>query len=543
MSSPRSPRDRPPPIPADFLFKPESSRQSARKLRSFLLHWSARLGCACARGWSALGRAGRLFVVYAIGLVILTAVLPTVALWGLAIAGLLVFGWRARRWRDLDRKGRSFVVCGNLASVVALSLAIGGSSHKPGDGTRTVAQTPAETETPSDTAVEKPAPPARQPRRYTVTELGTLGGETTWPRAINNAGQVVGHSDTKSGEEHAFLWQASAGMRDLGTLGGAHSEAESINDKGQVVGWASTIPLWKGDYGIAHAFLWDRVREMQDLAPALRGLMGPECEATAINDDGQIAGRRGIMADEEDRGFLLEPDGKIHELGNLTPVAINSTGQVAGIIQGGHKLMRAGLWRPDRGLQPIETLDEELGRLVTALGPGQYRETSAWGINNKGHVVVVVSTQKTKGDARAFLWHSGAEMKEIRPPGVDGSAIYNAAINNAGQVVLSYMPPLPDGPDPGSPRCKAYVYDQGVTTHLNELIDPASGCCIIQACAINDHGQIVAFAAKGRDFNDRGETVVLPGKRLELNVPCCLHPFRKAFPPSCPLGRTGQIAK
>ena len=92
-----------------------------------------RFGQASARGWKALDRAGRLFLICAVGFVLVTVLLPRATLLGFATAGLLVFAWQTRRWRALDRKNRSFVVCGSFASVVALVLAIGGLSHKPGD--------------------------------------------------------------------------------------------------------------------------------------------------------------------------------------------------------------------------------------------------------------------------------------------------------------------------------------------------------------------------------------------------------------------------
>ena len=55
----------------------------------------------------------------------------------------------------------------------------------------------------------------------TVTDLGTLGGAYTDPWGINDAGQVVGYSDTTEGDFHAFITGPDGmGMRDLGTLGG-----------------------------------------------------------------------------------------------------------------------------------------------------------------------------------------------------------------------------------------------------------------------------------------------------------------------------------
>ena len=75
-----------------------------------------------------------------------------------------------------------------------------------------------------------------------ATDLGTLGGSSSYAHGINARGQVVGYSSTASDDWHAFLWEGGT-MTDLGTLGGRESEAYGINDRGQVWwGGAGTTP-------------------------------------------------------------------------------------------------------------------------------------------------------------------------------------------------------------------------------------------------------------------------------------------------------------
>jgi len=54
-----------------------------------------------------------------------------------------------------------------------------------------------------------------------VIDLGTLGGAASEVHAINGLGQVIGMSETSTGEEHGFLSTADSEMTDLGTWAGA----------------------------------------------------------------------------------------------------------------------------------------------------------------------------------------------------------------------------------------------------------------------------------------------------------------------------------
>lgn len=120
-----------------------------------------------------------------------------------------------------------------------------------------------------------------------ITDLGTLGGDTTQGSAINSAGDVVGASTLSSGDTHAFVWRTGV-MTDLKTLGGCCSWARGINNVGQIVGASVTAS------GETHAVLWQN-GEARDLGTLGGGTIGgnpfpPYSAANAINDAGEIVG-------------------------------------------------------------------------------------------------------------------------------------------------------------------------------------------------------------------------------------------------------------
>jgi probable HAF family extracellular repeat protein len=119
-----------------------------------------------------------------------------------------------------------------------------------------------------------------------MEDLGTLGGTKSDARDINGVGQVVGTSLVGSCDR-AFLWERTTGMIDLGTLpGGCESGAQGINSRGDVVGYSET------ETGETHAVMWFRNQPpIADAGPDIRVLVTKDAMldgSQSLDPDGSI---------------------------------------------------------------------------------------------------------------------------------------------------------------------------------------------------------------------------------------------------------------
>lgn len=153
--------------------------------------------------------------------------------------------------------------------------------------------------------------------------------------AMNNVGQVLIKQVDADGFR-TLLWQNGA-LTDLGSLGGRETQGRDINDAGQVVGWSQTAD------GRQHAFLWENGR-MIDLAE----VAGEFSAAVAINDRGQVLLKSSDILESRN---LLYQNGEVIDLGHFGATYavvndLNNRGEIVGWMSTASGAIRAFLARP-----------------------------------------------------------------------------------------------------------------------------------------------------------------------------------------------------
>jgi probable HAF family extracellular repeat protein len=219
----------------------------------------------------------------------------------------------------------------------------------------------------------------------TSVDLGTLGGDSTLPRGINEHGQVVGVSTTGSGESHVFLWQDGT-MTDLGLPPGTGlPRVAGINDRGQVLvnGFDSSFDGYR-------VFLW---QDGTWTALTTGETYGSNASGAAINDRGQVLGVSATAAGEPH--VFLWQSGAMTDLGTFgtrVSLLLNDRGQVVvttaeSVPPDGHDLFHVYVWQ-EGAVTELETLGGST--------------TQAYSLDNRGDVAGFYST--ASGERHACLW-------------------------------------------------------------------------------------------------------------------------------------------
>jgi probable HAF family extracellular repeat protein len=334
--------------------------------------------------------------------------------------------------------------------------------------------------------------------RYTITDLGDLGGDLSVATAVNNAGRVVGYGQTAGGESHAFEW-VDGTITDLGTLGGGSSRANAINDDGTIAGTASRL---SGGFG--YAVRW-RAGVIQDLGSSNAFQLS---FGNGVDPSGRVVGGQRDSGSRSVFGAIFDQSGSATELrgpaGELGPAnGVNARGQIVGA---------AGyVWR-DGTVTSLPGLPGSSGSVAQA-------------INIRGQVVGASFLPATS-TSRAVLWQDGVAVDIGTVDAITTSRA--TAINAAGQVVGTADPGCHPCPSP-----RAWLWNAGRIAPLDDLVPTGSGWVLREANGINDRGQIVG----GGVHNGRWRAFLLtPAFHANINM----QPTRAAVP-SGYLADTGAV--
>ena len=352
------------------------------------------------------------------------------------------------------------------------------------------------------------ASPASAEVLYNITDLGTLGGNSSRAYSINNSGQIVGQAKDASNRMHATLFDPTGNGHNinLGTLSGGSSMALSINNSGQIVGHAFVTMT---DH---HAVLFDSTGAGQNID--LDTLGGNRSNAHSINNNGQIVGSA-EPASGKRHATLFDPTGQGNNI-NLGTLGGDTTSSASSINDEGQIV----------GGSDIDYYQHSHATLFDPTGDGNniglgtlygYFNSGAKAINNNGQIVGAVWQNPLEWDTfRAVLFDptgSGGNI-DLNPLG-GSSAAYS--INNNGQIVGWACRCVG-----GLCRPHAALFDptgQGNNIDLNTLIDPNLGWKLIYAECINDKGWIVGNG-KNQDGYSRAFLLkpILPPIEAEIDI-------------------------
>ena len=290
--------------------------------------------------------------------------------------------------------------------------------------------------------------PSTSQAQWGLEMLGPLNGRQTVAAALNDRGDVVGHSWNADGVQIPFLWTRKAGY--LTFLGDVTGLATDINNRGEVVG--VQLSTFAG-------FLWSEAGGLVNL--------GAGFWPTSINEAGVIAGSCDSVS-AEDAGPCVWERGALRSLHvpfGGSALAVNEAATVVGntFLPGTDREMPF-VWGENRGLQmlPVPSgtyfgLAEGINNAGVAVGwslmlpddNGYRHQPLVWdrrgriqqtldvngiavGINNRGFVIGVSPALRFE-DGRGFVWTRGGDLVFL--PG--GEANLPADINGRGDVAGS----------------------------------------------------------------------------------------------------------
>lgn len=290
-----------------------------------------------------------------------------------------------------------------------------------------------------------------------LTDLLTLGGDTSTGYAINDAGTVAGQADlAANGGSHAFLYRGGP-LLDLGTLGGTNSSAVAINNAGEVAG-NSTLAGDTNTVGFIYT---------NGPLVSLGTLGGHYSVVFGLNQAGTVVGESSL-ASGDTNGFIY------------TGGVMTGIGTLGGHHSSAFAINDAGMAVGDSSLSNAEThAVVYAGGVLTDMGTLGGTNSTAYAVNAAGQAIGV-STTTGETESHGFVYQRGV-MTDLHTLGGNYSAAF--ALNNSGQIIGESAT--------SNGVIHAFIYQSGQMRDLNTLLPAGSGWELQSAYFINDAGRIV----------------------------------------------------
>jgi probable HAF family extracellular repeat protein len=365
--------------------------------------------------------------------------------------------------------------------------------------------------------------------RYTVIDLGTLGGTYSYAWGLNNEGRVAGSAATRTQtdglSQTAFLWDRGQ-ITELGTLGGfntgLNSEAGGPNARGESAVISETFltdPNGEDVCGFGtHRQCLGAIWKDGVMTP-LSTLGGNNSEALWLNNRGQVVGFAENRHEEANcatpgqrlrfEAVIWQPNGVIRK---LHPLHVDTVGFAWGINDNGEAVGTSGLCSNTSippafvsGPHAVRWDKEGSPHLIPGLG---HINNIATSINNRGEVAG--TSQLSDGTFRSFLWTRETGTHDIGslPGSVQTVVPCCHTMNDRGEITGFAID--------AKGNMRAFFWKNKVMVDLNTLIPKNSPLYLLASESINARGQIAgwgvntkgdvhAFLATpcGRDDGDR----------------------------------------
>ncbi|NWG02087.1 MAG: DUF3466 family protein [Syntrophaceae bacterium] len=329
--------------------------------------------------------------------------------------------------------------------------------------------------------------------KYTITHL-TLGGTWSTAVAINELGQVVGTSHITGDVCHRGFIYDRGKMIDIGEL-----YPYDINNLGQVVGYYDTEI---NGNSTVRSFIYHR-GTFVDLG-TISSDPRAQSWANSINDYGQVVGSANTIYVGSNFHAYLYSNGVMEDIDRIGPDQGQSEALVInnhGIVLGNEK--DAGIFLYSSGVMWRLNI---FGDALDMNDQGEFVGWGSWGPGLQG----------------AFLYSKG----EITVLGglSDSKNTKPLAINEKSQIVGQSDIGYVKRPWGYRRVDHAFLFDQGVMTDLNTLIDANLGWELMYATDINARGQIVGYGVRDGKFQ-----TVCYNDDIDDSVLCYHFPIYSAF--------------